>query len=69
MTIGRQVDVTAPPISGRCGFVAVSYAVAASPPYHDAPVCSSDSVVPSMCQRRYEAGEADRFNALYIVQP
>ena len=69
ITIGRQVEFTAPAISDRCGFVAVPYSVAASPPYHDAPVCSSDLVDPSMCQRRYEAGDVDRFNALYIVQP
>jgi len=68
-TMGRQLDVTAPPISGRCGFVAVSYEVAASPPYFADPPCDGTSPTPSLCQEEYEAGNTAQFTAVYIVQP
>ena len=68
-TMGRPLDVTAPVISDRCGFVAVSYEVAASPPYFEDPPCDGTSPSPSLCQVAYEAGEAEKLTALFIVQP
>jgi hypothetical protein len=73
-TMGRQLDVTAPPlhaqspIASRCGFVSITYEVAVSPPYYEDPPCDGTSPSPSLCQQAYDAGNAEKFTAVYVVQ-